>query len=132
MRKCSPALGLDRTGRLRQAAAIQVVFRTGQRAESQGFVALWRQSEGGRRAGFAVSRQVRDAVERNRVKRRLREAYRREQAHFPEHVDVVFIGRPLALRLPFDDLVVEMRTVGRAMTSRGEAPPSETRVVRSR
>ena len=37
---------------------------------------LWREGVDARRVGFAVSRQVRSAVERNRVRRRLREAYR--------------------------------------------------------
>jgi ribonuclease P protein component len=123
MRKSCRALGLARAERLRHAAEIQAVFREGQRAESRAFVALWQQTEGGRRAGFAVSRQVRDAVERNRVKRRLREAYRREQAAFPGHVNMVFVGRPAALRLPFDDLEAEMRAMGQALTRRCEGAP---------
>jgi ribonuclease P protein component len=120
MWKSSPALGLGRAGRLRNAAAIQAVFRAGQRAEGRAFVALWRPAEGGRRAGFAVSRQLREAVERNRVKRRLREAYRREQGVFPAHVDMVFVGRPVALRVPFDELMAEMRATGRTIARRCE------------
>lgn len=56
-----------------------------------------------------MSRRVGGAVDRNRARRRLREAYRRLQERFPEGIDVVFIGRSLVLTLPFPELLEEMR-----------------------
>ena len=59
------------------------------------------------RVGVAVSRRVRGAVERNRIRRRLREAARRAQpGDWPGTVvgtnyDVVLIGRPAALDAPW-------------------------------
>jgi len=59
--------------------------------------------------GFAVSRQLKTAVERNRVRRRLREAFRAGRASGPRCADIVVIGRPAALREPFEAVVMHMR-----------------------
>ena len=83
--------------------------------ERRTFVALWRLDPGTRKVGFAVSRQVRTAVKRNRVRRRLREAYRRRRELFPEDLAMVFVGRPAALTADFkallDDVAAAQATV---------------------
>ena len=74
------------------------------------------------RVGVAVSRRVRRAVDRNRIRRRLREAARRAQpgdwsgAGVGTRYDVVLIGRPAALGAPWS--VVETE-VGAAMAKVG-------------
>ena len=60
------------------------------------------------RFGFTVSKKVGTAVERNRVRRRLREIVRRNAALIREtgH-DYVLIGRRAALTMPFDRINAE-------------------------
>jgi ribonuclease P protein component len=96
---------------LTSSADFQALFRSGKRIDRPLMVLLWRpgQPHGMRRIGFAVSRQVRGAVARNRVKRRLREAYRQTRGEAPAAVAVVIIGRPAASSAPMTALIGEMR-----------------------
>jgi ribonuclease P protein component len=101
--------------RLRQRADFLAAAR-GVKAPSSGFVlqARARDAEGPVRIGFTVSRKVGNAVERNRVRRRLREVVRLHcrlgaqnpgvSGAQPGH-DYVLIGRRAALDLPFERLV---------------------------
>ena len=103
-----PVLTLPRGERLRRAAEFQAVFQHGSRLERPSFVALWRRAET-RRAGFAVSRQLRGAAKRNRTRRRVREAYRQVRALIVADVELVVVARPSAARRPFPELVEDMR-----------------------
>ncbi len=80
-------------------------------------IVLWRASQGPRRAGFAVGRQIRGAVRRNRARRRLREAYRAARDVAPAGVDVVVIGRSAALTRSLSALIDDMREAFRAMAA---------------
>ena len=60
------------------------------------------------RFGFTVSKKVGSAVERNRVRRRLREIVRRNAALIPQSGhDYVLIGRRAALEMPFERINAE-------------------------
>ena len=60
------------------------------------------------RFGFTVSKKVGTAVERNRVRRRLREIVRRNAALIPQSAhDYVLIGRRAALTMPFERINAE-------------------------
>jgi len=69
-----------------------------------------RRAEGGPvRIGFTVSRQVGNAVERNRVRRRLREIVRLSQGGgMHDGHDYVLIGRRAALAAPFGQMRQEL------------------------
>jgi ribonuclease P protein component len=89
----------------------------GARAPGKAFVlqARKRDQAGGDRdavrVGFTVSKQVGNAVVRNRVRRRLREAVRLvADAPLCAGHDYVLIGRRAALALPFGDLVRDFAT----------------------
>jgi ribonuclease P protein component len=61
------------------------------------------------RVGFTVSRRVGTAVERNRVRRRLRAAVEQAlPARVRERMDIVVIGRRVALTRSFADLVCDL------------------------
>ena len=78
-------------------------------------IVLWRPSDGPRRAGFAVGRQIKGAVQRNRARRRLREAYRAARDVAPASVDVVVIGRASVLTRTSRVLIDDLREAFRAM-----------------
>lgn len=108
--------------RLRQRADF-LAAAAGLRAPVSGFVlqALNRREDGPVRVGFTVSKKVGNAVERNRVRRRLREVVRlAAEGRMRPGYDYVLIGRRAALDLPFDRLVEDLgRALGRVHAGKG-------------
>jgi ribonuclease P protein component len=104
----------------------------GAKAPAGGFVlqARDRHEDGPVRVGFTCSKKVGNAVERNRVRRRLREVVRLSPPdRMRRGYDYVLIGRSAALELPFSRLVEDFdRALRRVHTSRpnsagpGQAP----------
>ena len=103
------------------SADFQALFQRGKRIDRPSVILLWRETTGPTRVGFAVSRQIRGAVGRNRVKRRLREAYRAARAAAPSRATLVLVGRPGALRAPFDALTREVQSALGAVSARRTA-----------
>jgi ribonuclease P protein component len=95
----------------------------GAKAHVTGFVVQLRErgDQDPPRVGFTVSKKVGTAVERNRVRRRLREVVRRSAADWMQAGrDYVLVGRRAALHLPFDQLVEDFSgALNRVHGSRG-------------
>lgn len=70
------------------------------------------------RLGVTVTRKVGKAVQRNRIKRLVREAFRRERDAFAEGLDLVWIAKRDAVHVPYSGVVAEMRTLA-ARLARG-------------
>ncbi len=90
--------------RLRQRADF-LAAAGGAKVATAAFVlqARERDDDGPVRVGFTVSKKVGNAVERNRVRRRLREIVRlTAAAGLRSGHDYVLIGRRAALSLPFE------------------------------
>ncbi len=89
---------LARTSRLRLRREFLEVQQRGRRIYSGELIVLALDSGGPRpRIGITVSKKVGNAVERNLVKRWIREGWRAEGADLPA-VDLVVVARPAALR----------------------------------
>jgi ribonuclease P protein component len=88
----------SKRGRLSRSAEFDRVFRQGRSLANRVLVlyAFPRSEEGEPRLGVSVSRRVGGAVERNHVKRLLREAFQQESGALPAGVDVVVVARPEA------------------------------------
>ncbi|MEN8174850.1 MAG: ribonuclease P protein component [Pseudomonadota bacterium] len=84
----------DRSRRLLTAAEFRQVFAAPKRSTDHLFTVLTRGSrEGNARLGLAISRKlVRRAVDRNRIKRLVRESFRQHQVQL-KGLDVVVLAR---------------------------------------
>ena len=83
-------------GRLSRSAEFERVYRQG-RSHANRFLVLYafpRGVDDEPRLGLSVSRKVGGAVERNRVKRLLREAFAARAEALPPGHDVVVVARP--------------------------------------
>lgn len=99
-----PTGRLRRSDRLLKSAEFERVGRGGRRVADPAFVLLVARREagrqpGGRRLGITVSRKVGGAVVRNRVKRCIREWFRRSREELEPGIDLVVIGRAAAAGL---------------------------------
>jgi len=120
--------------RLRTRAEFLAV-RRGRRLNGPFFLveACRRADAGPARYGLTVTRKVGNAAERNRIKRRLREAVRLASgAEMVPGVDYVIVARRELLHLPFETLTGELsRRVSKARRlepapEAPSAPPADT------
>lgn len=80
-------------------------FRLGARQPAAGFTVIVVGNEAGHpRLGISIRKRYGTAVERNRAKRRLREAFRLEQHRMPRGHDVVVLPHESVGRVPFAEL----------------------------
>ncbi len=95
--------------RLRQRADF-LAAASGIKVPATAFVlqARKRTDDGPMRFGFTVSKKVGNAVERNRVRRRLKEIVRLAgSTRMQNGHDYVLVGRRAALKLPFDRIAAD-------------------------
>lgn len=92
---------------IRSSHDISFVFENGRFLRGQFFDLIWI-VDVRRQVAFAVSKRIRTAVARNRIKRRLREAYRLEKNGFAENLRLILLGHEKVLQTPVDDLRREM------------------------
>jgi ribonuclease P protein component len=99
----------------------------GAKVATAGFVLQERNRDDGApaRIGFTVSRKVGNAVERNRVRRRLRDIVRRSAADdLRSGYDYVLVGRRTALSRQFDQMIEDLKNALRRLERQRSTPPS--------
>lgn len=94
--------------RVRESRDFQRSRARGKRAAARGFGIEITRTLGPTRLGLVVSRKVGGAVVRNRVKRLVREWFRRSRDELPRDVDVVVIARPAAAEMPAAEIWAEL------------------------
>jgi ribonuclease P protein component len=98
----APSVNRPRRGRLSRSAEFERAYRQGRSSANRHLVVYeFANADDGRpRLGLSVSRKVGGAVERNRVKRLLREAFAATEDELEPGRDIVIVARP-----PIGDLV---------------------------
>jgi ribonuclease P protein component len=114
-----------RSTRLRKHADYQRVYRESRRYSSASMTYFFRAREAAEPAGAAprigltTGRVLGGAVERNRIRRRMREAVRLHASALPERVDVVLHPRKQVLEMEFARLQNEVARIFAAVTAAG-------------
>ena len=107
----------SREDRLRKRREFEECYASGVRVSGRHlqFFAKQRPGEGEARLGISVPRRAGKAVERNRLRRRVRELFRRNRSALaPGSIDRVFQCRPGATRATFSELLADyLETAGR-------------------
>jgi ribonuclease P protein component len=100
-----------RSARLQRHSDFERVYKQGKRHFATHFTLFYmrRATPGGPRIGFTVSRALGGAVDRNRMKRRLREAVRSHCLDESVSVDVVINPKKSLLRAGFPELLEQMK-----------------------
>jgi ribonuclease P protein component len=111
--------------RLLKHADFQRVYQTGRRQFTGNMTVFFLRRaeapEGGPRVGLTVGKVLGGAVDRNRIKRRMREAVRLSRAACDGPIDIVFNPRKSVLALPFTELVNEVVRGLRLATQRARS-----------
>jgi ribonuclease P protein component len=87
---------VKRANRLSRSRDFDAVYRHGRSVSTRFLVLYWfpQEEPSAPRFGFSVSRSIGGAVERNRIKRQLREVWRARLERIPAGSDYVLIVRP--------------------------------------
>jgi len=99
--------GLPKKERLRKDKEFQAVFREGKKLWINSILLIIYKpnSLNYRRLGIVVSKKIKKATQRNKVKRWIRELFRRNKDWFPKNCDIIIIPHPNLLNLEYKKLV---------------------------
>lgn len=111
-----PAAGLPRDARVRRAGDFAALRQASGRLGGRCFSVRWRPNGlDHARLGLAVSKRVsKRAVDRNRIKRLVRESFRRARHGLPP-IDLVVMAREAAAAAPGNDLLAELDALWRRL-----------------
>lgn len=112
--------------RLRKHADFQRVYQASRRYSSASMTYFFRPREVGEpsgsepRIGLTTGRVLGKAAERNRIRRRMREAVRLHASELPGRTDVVLHPRRVVLEMEFECLEQEVSRIFAAIATAGE------------
>jgi ribonuclease P protein component len=100
-----------KSARLRKRPEFLKLSRTGKKIHSRNFVVIYQTSERDlSRLGVTVSSKVGNAIVRNRIKRYVREAFRRRRYGFEPALDILVIAKKSACEVSSAQVEKELAT----------------------
>jgi ribonuclease P protein component len=132
-----PSGPFSKEQRVRKRAEFQDIQGNGRRVFTRNFVLMLRAREASRerpsaRLGVTVSRRVGNAVQRNRAKRLIREAFRATRDLWDPDLDVVVIARGPLGPLVLADVVGEFRGAKQPIQRRAQEARQDHRTRKDR
>ncbi|WP_038055096.1 ribonuclease P protein component [Thermodesulfobacterium hydrogeniphilum] len=103
--------GLSKKERIRKNKEFAKVFKEGKKLwiNSILLIIYTPNDLGYRRLGIVVSKKIKKATQRNKVKRWIRELFRRNKDWFPESCDVIIIPHPNLINLSYKELLEKVK-----------------------
>lgn len=117
MRRRTEFLRVQRSGEKFHAANFLVFVKASTMASTTSVLSEQRQLRAAR-LGVTVTRKVGSAVIRNRIKRWVREAYRRCRGEFPCGIDMVWVAKREAADAGLAGVVTDMARIRQKMEAR--------------
>lgn len=95
--------------RIRKRKQYLNIYRRGGRLHSNNFIVILNPNPSGeKRLGVAISKRVGNAVQRNRIKRLVREFFRLNKDGLPDSQDMVIIAKKDVSSLKYQDVCMEL------------------------
>ena len=108
-----------RSSRLTARRQFLEVYKRGRKARRPSFTVFGLPNDVGRcRIGLTVTRKVGGAVARNRIKRVLREVFRRHEMKWKQPMDLVVNAHRALLRMPAEQIERELHAAITELTSK--------------
>lgn len=104
---------LAKENRLKKKKDFELVFKNGRILKSKNVFLKYLSSEvKERKVGFIVSKKVsKKAVERNKIKRRLREIIRKNKKSIKENISIIIIALPSLKNVSFKEMEIEVKNI---------------------
>jgi len=103
-------MSLPRQERMRERGKFTLLFKKGKSLADRNLVLYYYPFEPGKReAGFSVGKKLGNAVVRNRIRRKMKEAYRTLLPNVFDGYLLLFIGRRGILEATFDDILASQK-----------------------
>jgi ribonuclease P protein component len=103
---------VDKVYRLRKNKEFRRVYNRGRSTATSLMVLVYLHTPWtGLKVGFSVTKKVGNAVVRNRVRRRIKEAVRVRMDMIKDHVSIVFVARPAIVNAEFSAIEKSVETL---------------------